>query len=240
MIRRRPQRGRVAKRRRVGQANQRQIVRRRRSNPRIGGFIGIENKFYDTEMAATSINASWAVYNPNTVDSLSVPAQGDGESNRDGKMYAITSIHVRGAIFTGGTEAQGAPEDQHRFRVIIYQDTQTNGAEATASDIMDAGGTDDTLAFRNLQYSKRFKVLYDRTLTTVPQITSEASNIFSAGKAIRNFSFNKKFKTPIKVTCNGTGAGVASCVDNNFGIAAIADSASNVSFQYQARIRFVG
>jgi hypothetical protein len=216
------------------------VVRRRRSNPRIGGFIGIENKFYDTEMAATNINASWAVYNPSTVDSLSVPAQGDGESNRDGKMFAITSLHVKGAVFTGGTEAQSAPEDQHRFRVIIYQDTQTNGAEASANDIMDVGGTDDTLAFRNLQYSKRFKVLYDRVFVTTPQITSEASNIFSAGKAIRNFQFNKKFKTPIKVTCNATSAGVSSCVDNNFGIAAIADSASNVSLQYQARIRFVG
>jgi hypothetical protein len=216
------------------------MVRRRRSNPRIGGFIGIENKFYDTEVAATNINASWAAINPTTVNSISVPAQGDGESNRDGKMYAITSLHVKGAVFTGGTEAQAAPEDQHRFRIIIYQDTQTNGSEATASDIMDAGGTDDTLAFRNLQYSKRFKVLYDRTFTTVPQLTSEASNVFSAGKAIKNFSFNKRFKTPIKVTCNATGAGVASCVDNNFGIAAIADSASNVSIQYQARIRFVG
>lgn len=246
MRRKAPQRGRVAKRRRVNNSQALVVVpqqNRFRSNSRTGGFLGVEYKFLDTELVGAGLTTSWNTHNPTgtgCTNSLSVPQQGDGESQRDGKNYVITSIHLRGSVWIEQQEAQAAPESQHRIRVILYQDTQTNGAEATATDIMDSGHTNDTLAFRNLQYSKRFKIWMDKTMVVVPAITSEASNVFSNGRAMRNFTYNKKFKVPIKVSCNGTTANVNVCVDNNFGIAAIADTSSDVGLDYNCRVRFVG
>ena len=81
------------------------------SNVRTGGFEGKENKFLDCNLAATAVTGTWATYNPTAggcVDSLSVPAQGNGESQRDGRVYYINSIHLRGLCKMASTESQVA------------------------------------------------------------------------------------------------------------------------------------
>lgn len=217
----------------------------RKKNTRTAGFIDIENKFLDSELTTTALSTSWASYNPTgtgCTDSISVPAQGDGESERDGRVYHINSIHVKGLISVPASESGAGPLVDPFVRVVLYWDTQTNGAEAVATDIMDAGGTSDVLAFRNLQNSKRFIVLKDKVMRLRPQKLNEgAQNLFATTGLQVPFQMNKKFKKPIKVRCTGTTANVSSVSDNNFGIAAIASDISitpNIAFQ--ARIRFTG
>lgn len=240
MKRRREQQVYTISKRRRGAAPTAFPRRRSRRNVRTGGFLGIEKKFLDTELTASALATTWAALNPVGVDSLSIPAQGDGESNRDGRTYAIESVHVRGHFELAAAEGAGVPASMIECRVIVYWDTQTNGAEATATDIMDAGGTTDILAFRNLQNSKRFKVLYDKVCLLKPHALNEgAVNSFANGAVIQRFEFNKQFKKPIIVNCTGTTSSVASVSDNNIGIAAIGTS-SNATIAYQARVRFVG
>lgn len=217
----------------------------RTANMRSGGYVDLESKFLDSELTATTLTVNWTSLNPTgtgCTNSISVPAQGDGESDRDGRVYYIQSVHVKGAITTSATESEAAPEGDGYARVILYWDTQSNKAEATATDIMDAGGTDDFLAFRNLQNSKRFIVLKDKIIKIKPMLTNEgAINSFSQAPSYQFFKFNKKFKKPIKVRCTGTTANVSSVSDNNFGIAALVNSQTNIpaaQIQYQARIRF--
>lgn len=247
MRRRAPQQGRIAKRRRVNNYQQqraviyRQPVRRR--NSRTGGFLGIEYKFLDCTKSFTTIaNTEWQVQVPTSGSTgcISVPAQGDGESNRDGKNYAITSVHFKGAWKYLESEAATDPHDDIMCRLVLYIDTQTNGAVATGTDIMDSGATHNNLAFRNLQYSKRFKILYDKSMVVRPKDLVAATNSFSTGDGKWIFSFNKKFKVPMRVSCDGTTADVADCVDNCIGVAVCVDKANFLQLGYESRIRFVG
>lgn len=215
-------------------------------NTRIAGFAGIENKFLDTELTTTALTASWAAFNPTgtgCTDSLSVPAVGTSESQRIGRMYTIDSVMVRGVLSVIATESVTAPINDFRARVILYWDTQTNSAEAAASLIMDEGGANDILSFRNLQNTKRFIVLFDKTVqfTFQNQVNEGGINLFASGVVERRFSFYKKFKNGIQVQCDATTADVSSCTDNNFGIAAIASAtAVQSNITYSARIRFRG
>ncbi len=216
-------------------------------NTRTGGFMGIENKFLDTELTATALGTAWVPLNPTgtgCTDSLSVPAEGNGESQRIGRMYTIDSIFVHGVVRSSAIEAFAAPVSDFRARVILYWDTQTNSAEAAATDIMDAGGTEDLLAFRNLQNSKRFIVFFDKTILFRVGDTSTnegAVNSFAAAPMERPFSFYKKFSKGIEVRCDATTANVTSVTDNNFGIACITSSTTTApTIAYQARLRFRG
>lgn len=79
-------------------------ARRSLANQRTGGFLGIEYKFLDCAWNAvvlnTSTDGSSGEMQPSSgcTNAISVPAQGDGESNRDGRKYCIKSIWVSGII----------------------------------------------------------------------------------------------------------------------------------------------
>lgn len=217
-------------------------------NKRTGGFEDMENKFLTSEITNTNLTAAWATYNPTgtgCTNSISVPAQGDGESQRDGRVYYINSVHVNGQCYIPPSESQldpGIVGTLTHVRIILYWDTQTNGAQATATDIMDSSGSVDYLAFRNLQNSKRFIVLKDKRVAIRPFFVNEGSaNLFATAQNSVVWRMNKKFKKPIKVRCTGTTANVSSISDSNIGVIAIADSvASSPVIRYQARIRFSG
>lgn len=217
----------------------------RKKNVRTGGFVDVENKFLDCSYPQTALPTSWTAINPAGVGctgSISVPAQGDGESERDGRVYYINSVHVKGLINVDASESDAGPTGNNLVRIILYWDTQTNAAEATATDIMDAGASTDYLAFRNLQNSKRFIVLKDKTFNISPEHMNEGSaNLFANSTRVIQFKMNKKFKKPIKVRTSGTTANVSSCTDNNLGLAAIqTGSGLSAELRYETRIRFSG
>ncbi len=215
------------------------------ANVRTGDFQGRpEIKFADAELAAEAFTAAWVAKNPagtGMTDSISVPVVGTGEENRDGRVYYIHSIHVHGKIQLPGTESDAAPQGGPTYaRLCLVWDTQTNAAEITATDVMDAGGTDDTMSFRNLQNSSRFIVLKDKTFVLRPAQGNEgAVNVFYKAFNDVRFKWNKSFKKPIKVRCVGTTADVASVSDNSLSIIGIANN-TNITLEYQSRLRFTG
>ncbi len=214
-----------------------------RANARTGGFVDIENKFLDLELTSTALSSTWAAYNPTTADCISATAIGNTESTRDGRVYYINSVHLKGSIRATTLESQTGPISDLLARIVVVMDTQTNAAEVTALDVMDGDQTDDVYSFRNLQNTKRFRVLMDKTIK-VPRAsinTNEgAANLFAAGTWISYpFQYNLKFKKPVKVRCVGTTAVVGSISDNSIGVIAVASS-TEVSLNYQSRIRFSG
>ena len=212
------------------------------NNRRTAGYIGLENKFLDSELVPTDIPVTWTTLNPTASNSISVPAQGDGESNRDGRVYHINSIHVHGTLVSEQLESQVTPQFDQFVKIALYLDTQTNGAEAAGGDIMDNSVTSDRNSFRNLQNSKRFRVL---RMLTVPikllHMNEGGANLFAVAGCFTPFEMNYKFKKPIKVRCTGTTEDVASCSDNNIGICAIASNNNpQQQISYVARCRFTG
>lgn len=221
------------------------IAARSRPNARTGGFVDIENKFLDCEKTATGIASTWTLVNPSSgcTGAISVPALGDGESERDGRVYHINSIHVNGLIRAPAAETTLAPTGPMKVRILLYWDTQANAAVPAVTDICLGGKDEDILSFRNLSNSKRFIVLKDKTYTVNPTILNEgAVNSFAQSDALTQFKMNKKFKKGIKVRCGGSTANISSCQDNAIGLIAVRDdnASATPTVEYQSRIRFTG
>lgn len=213
----------------------------------VGALLGIENKFLDTELTTTALDATWGAQNPTggSTGTLSVPAEGDGESERIGRTYTIDSLFIHGLFRVASIESAVAPISDARARIVVYWDKQTNSATATAADIMDLGGADDILAFRNLQNSKRFTLLLDKTVCFRfgNQTNEGAINLFASGKRLIPFTLYKKFPRGLQVNTDAAAANVTSATDNNFGVIAITEAASAAVFpslSYTARLRFRG
>lgn len=223
---------------------------RRRLNARTGGYLGIERKFYDTTLAGTALaaptGATGGEVDPATVLCLSAPAQGDGESNRDGRKITITQCHVAGVITCNSQATQSAADDATTCMVALVLDTQSNGAQLNSEDVFTNPGASALLAsdvFRNLQYSSRFKVLGVKKITLMnPSIANNAAasgNLTQSGLQKR-WRFDLQ-KLNIPVTFTGTTAGIANVTDNSLHIVAFCTStglAPNIT--YNSRIRFVG
>ncbi len=234
--------GRVTKRRRVRRistAGQRTIV----SNVRTGGFMGIEKKFVDYTVSNDPFTSVWAggEMEDATALSLSAVAQGDGESQRDGRMYTIHSVFVKGFLRTASQESQTAPITDAVARLALVWDKQTNGAQLNAEDVFDTvTAGEDVNSVKNLQFSHRFRVLKDITIPLPVQNTNEgAINLFASSPTLVPFKMGFTFKTPIQVRCTGTTAAIASIQDNSIHLIGTATD-TNVTLWYRSRVRFMG
>ncbi len=208
----------------------------------MSGYLALQRKFLNSEVQNAVLLQSWQTRNPTTTLSLSIPPEGVGETERIGKEYAIESIYMNFEVSQATQEAVSDPPPVTYVRVIVYLDTQTNSTEANASDIMDDTGTRDILAFRNMDFTKRFSVLFDKKVRLGNEgMTADSANDFDLGFKSTYFSYMKKFKTAIKVRCDNAAALITSCVTNNIGVIAICDRIDNAPvLSYQCRIRFRG
>ncbi len=211
-----------------------------KQNIRTGGFASIENKFIDVELDATAFATTWSTMEPATEDALSAVAQGDGESNRDGRIYHINGIFIQGHFAMPASESNNAPVSDQECRIALVLDTQTNAAQLTATDVMDGGQTKDYHAFRNLQFTKRFRVLKDKKVVLNVENTNEgAINLFANKLVVKNFKINHTFKPPLRVICKGTTAVIASITDNSLHLIGVGSSTTS-QLNYQCRLRFTG
>lgn len=211
------------------------------ANPRVGGFNDIERKFADHTTAYAATSLTWATAEDGTVLSISAVAQGDGENQRDGRVYHIDSIHVRGMIDVPVLEAQTAPLSDIVVRICVVLDSQTNAAQLTATDVMTAGSPEDTQGFRNLQHTSQFKVLMDETFVIKRdnQTNEGAVNAFATPRTMIPWSFDRKFKTPLKVICSGTTAVIGSITDNSIHVIAVSTDVT-ARIGHTSRVRFRG
>lgn len=219
----------------------------RASNLRTGGFEGLEKKFVDYEVTKGNMadTVASSEVDPTTVNCLNAIAQGDGESQRDGRRCTLTSVHVQGYVRFKSDVLSGGTPDIGRVRLALVLDTQTNGAQFNAEDVFiePTDGTLATCTFRNLQYQKRFRVLASK----VVDLRSQAGAGPDAGflywsPDIASFEFHKEFKSGLQVNHSGTTASVASITDNSLHMIAILDGGSNAdaSLSYVSRVRFIG
>ncbi len=212
------------------------------ANLRIGGFAGIENKFVDYELVTRVVTAAWAggELDEATALSLSSVAQGDGETQRDGRRMEILSVHIKGFVILVAQEAAAAPINGQAIRLVLVLDKQTNGAQLNAEDVFTTTTT-DVNAWRNLQHSQRFRILKDVRIDLMPWGgTAGGTNSFDRGETKVLFEIHKVFKKPITVNHTGTTAVVASIADNSLHLIGVSTSATACAVSYVSRVRFRG
>lgn len=219
------------------------VRRYKLANVRKGGFIGRELKFKNDQYENT-IGQTIASGRSDPIVSLCLHGidQGDGEQQRDGRQYTIMSISLRGYVLFGNQDAAVVTSDH--VRLVLVLDTQTNGAQLTATDVLDNFHGDNDLqtnSFRNLEYTKRFRVLKDmvvRKPVTGVGTSSTAGQVIS-NACTRYFKMNCNFKKGIKVLCTGTAGTIANMVDNSIHLIAVSVNSGN-TLRYVSRCRFVG
>lgn len=220
--------------------------RLRRRNIRTAGFLGIENKFYDTAVSKAALASGTTAMtgleqDPQTVNCISAPAQGDTESSRDGRKIMINSILVQGVV---STENSASFERTPIVCVALVLDTQTNGAQLNSEDVYSCPGTDEintAVPLRDMQHGSRFKILGFKRLVLRPYgagFSTVSLSVTPAG-AVSPFVFSKKLSLPVHFS--STTEGVANVQDNSLHVLAWIDSDSDAAaISYNARIRFTG
>lgn len=219
-------------------------------NMRTGGFLGKELKFYDTSLVGSALvtnnDAASCEFDPATVLCLSAPAQGDGESDRDGNRFIVKSCYVNGQIVCAQQADQTAADGTTWTVLYLVQDKQSNGAQLNSEDVfknIGASTTTGACVMRNLQYSSRFrildsvKVVFDRSAP----MTYDGTNIEQGGM-LKTFKLSWKGNMPVQIKAGATSAGVAGVADNSIHVLAFTYQPSPLaaSLSYTSRIRFVG
>lgn len=200
-----------------------------------------ELKFLDTYLTAQSLGTTVAgsEVDPATFLCLNAIAQGDGESNRDGRQVVVKSINIRGDVSQTAIQDQADARASTVVRLLLVKDKQTNGAQLNAEDVLlDTSGL-DVHSHRNLQYEQRFEVLWDKTIQ-LDFTTSQSDGVNTASTAGQKKPFHIYKKLDMPVNFTDTTAVVGSIADNSLHLIALATVAGSCTISYQARCRFFG
>lgn len=206
--------------RRVGRPARRPPAKRFRPGyNRTAGFYGryrgsgAEYKFYDGNFTFNPVATTGSL-----VSSINTVPQGTTESDRIGRKIVIRSIFFRFAVDLDKTSNAPLP-DAEEIRIIVYLDTQTNGAAISGpTDILMSSSV---RAYRELANSKRFKIMMDKNYVINPSnITQGVSSQYSYTGARRLGSYYKT-KCNIPIEFDSTTGVISEIKSNNIGILAI-------------------
>lgn len=225
-------------------------MRQYNPNARVGGFLGLELKFLDCAWNGVTISASTdgadGELQPSSgcTDCISCPAQGDGESQRDGRKFVIKSIWVSGVIDTTPATDNADVVNLNGYFFALVLDTQANGATVDSENVYINPGTasENILPkpLRNLQNSTRFRILASQYIrpggayastdgTNTSSLSNQTSPIVSLG-----------WKGSINVDTKGTTANVTSVTDNAIHLVAYSGAQLTPLFKGKSRMRFMG
>lgn len=146
---------------------------------------------------------------------------GTASNQRTGRSIKITSWYAR--IFINFHAS--APSTN--LRVMLVRDTQVNQTLPAISDILEDVSV---LGLMNRDNGKRFKVLFDKTISANSYITSQAER--------RHFTKFKKMSMHVKY--DGSGAGISDITDNELYLVSVSDEVTNTpNIFYRVRVKYV-
>lgn len=220
---------------------------RRRSNYRIGGFLGIETKFYDTSLVASALtaptDASGGEHDPSATICLNTVTEGNGESQRDGRSCVAKSLFIEGCIEVPAQVNQTILDTACNVMIAVVWDKFTNGAQLSSEDVFSnpsASAKTAAMPFRNLENSQRFQILKKKKIKLYhPETAYDGTNMEQSGYQMP-FKFFIKLPN-IKTNYSATTETIANIKDNSFHIIAYCTSVGLApTITYQSRLRFVG
>lgn len=161
--------------------------------------------------------------------------QGTGDSQRIGRKIHISSImlHLR-LIYPDQITGTDPSETSNRVRIIVYQDTQTNGAAPAVTKILE---TADISSFYNLDNSKRFNILKNKFIDLQSPCFIKDTT-FKTAQVTK--TCNIYLTKSMTVNYIDTGNGLADIADNSVGVLLISqsDQSDKVNIKGIARIRY--
>ncbi len=187
-----------------------------------------EIKFFDTDGVdfATPASNGYTI-SGNTI--LNIP-QGTSPSQRIGRLAFIHSITVHMHMFV----AQVNTNVDHVYKFYLMQDTQTNGAQASATDVFEGDNYDN---FWNLDRVPRFRQLKKISGMFNPGNYNVGGSTYPVHGFYKEFTI--KFKRPMKVDFTGTAGVVAERTRNSvFFMLASDETDQKLNVKMRVRVRY--
>lgn len=209
-------------------------ARRRRLAPfRTGGFFGLWNGRRAVELKTIDNNAAPISSNiPSTgnISLLSGVAAGTDYNQRVGRKITMRSLLLRINLTALSTTTQATGDS---IRIIVFYDTQTNGAVPLVADVLQSVFYTSPL---NLNNRDRFKVIMDKTIG-VEACTYTAGALVAGSPRQRDITKYRKFR--LEAIYSGTGATVGSIATGGIFVLYISQQNNFNNITIDSRVRFV-
>ncbi len=178
--------------------------------------VNVEYKNFDVTTLSQVVGVT-----PIIVQLTNIP-QGDTTNTRDGASVKIVSLRLAYTITTHASAPQTIA------RIMIVCDKQTNQAIYTAADLFQDPDTgENIISPRNLDNSRRFRVLYDKL--------HSYSNV---GRVGDYHQVNKKLQ--LKIRYDGSTPSIADLTQTSLSLVMICNQASNTCLvSHNTRLRYV-
>lgn len=228
------------------------IIQRNYNVPRTRGALAqTESKYFDCYQSLATIaenTSNWSStgLNPGAATSLFTPVLGNDINNRISRKVLLHRIAIRGIITTTAIGDSADILAPSFIRLLLVQDTQTDGATCAGTDVMATPSATTTAlnstVFQNLANFGRFKMLKDKLISTGATYGMQdnagggaaTASLISPHLAVK---WTYRFKKPVLVRFNATNGGTtADIIDNSFHLFG-AKSSTNFAHQLSYNCR---
>ncbi len=198
----------------------------------------VEKNVRDTVFEDLPMSLTWA---GGELSFCLMPVQGTDFAKRTGNFINVHSVYTRFRLEKPAIENAGGPEPDLAWTVALVWDKQTNGATLNAEDVYNTTGTvPETESFRNIKFSKRFKVLHkwEGILQIGRTSTFESANNYSSATVSSDFmECYYKFPKGLRCQLDGNSGGITDVQDHSFHLIGVGES-TLINVSGNSRIRF--
>jgi len=205
-----------------------------------GTLCAMELKYYDTGISSTNVSTTvnGAELDPPLIGALNCIAQGDGESNRDGRRIQLRSLDLQGLVTGVLKQEQADSKYPIVIRLWVVLDKQSNATQCSSEDVITSPVASAVNALPNPKYEERFTILMeDCIILNNSQSMTDGANTSSSTWKTKSFQYH----IPLRVMVNfkDTAESMASIVDNSIHVIGVSNS-SDCYVEYNSRVKFVG
>ncbi len=182
----------------------------------VKALLNVEYKFL------TVIGQAQAITDTASNTNLTLLVQGDTTNTRDGSQVKFTSIRFSYFLKVNASSLNNL------VRVMLVHDKQTNGAQASATDVLqDATPIDAITSAYNIDNVSRFHILYDKVHA-----------LSNGGTSAIHRTIHKKLN--LKVRYDGNAGDVTDLSQDSIFLILVADQVTNdPTISFQIRLRYL-
>jgi hypothetical protein len=235
----------------------------RRRGPRPGQTVTIiqrpprvrstENKWYDYTTQSKAVANTWTLMDAVGSTPVNAIPQGNGDSQRDGRQCKMLSLHCK-ILLTSEWWSETANtflenEGPQVVRIIAVLDKiPSSTTSPPIANIFQSGGAipaSGTMQFRNLQYTNKYQIIFDRQISVTRLFGVDAGQsgnprTWTSPETHKVVTINKRFKKPLMLEFLGASSSYANMQKNAITFFAAKVTTGGRTFcQINARTRFM-